>query len=299
MNCSGRAFSHAFLAKLALREIYIGEIVFNGNCPVRTYFGTFATSYAGCRAGFTCHSALVLVDTADIDPHAARTFVPEFDDILRAGLHAGSTCGTFLLVHFRQTCLRIHLDGSELACSHTVTATETAERTSRITAVKGSFDTAGRISAIIVYARAVCTCTVTPDRCDHRGFLLHLHAEHGCNFLHCLIATDRTEIVVQIWGFDTRLGEGTASCMSASSAVSSWKHLLHIVDPRIFLHLELCSHKIQDDGNISLKLFFLDIEHEIIGQFISKQVNDKVIQGHPSYRRQPGINFVLGNGRQR
>ena len=37
MNCSGRAFSHAFLAKLALREIYIGEIVFNGNCSVRTY----------------------------------------------------------------------------------------------------------------------------------------------------------------------------------------------------------------------------------------------------------------------
>ena len=139
MNCSGRAFSHAFLAKLALREIYIGEIVFNGNCPVRTYFGTFAAPDAGGGAGLAGHGTLVLVDAADKYPHSARSLVPQLDDILRTGLDTGPAGSTFLLVHFRKVCLRIYIDSTELAGGHTVTAHEASERTAGITTVEGSF----------------------------------------------------------------------------------------------------------------------------------------------------------------
>ena len=248
MDSTRRTLGHTFLAQFAFREIYIGKIVLYGNCSVRTYLRTFAAADAGGRACLAGNRSLILVDTTYIYPHPARTLVPQLYDILRAGLDTGSAGRTFLLIHFRKAGLGIYVDCTELTCGYTVSATQTPERASRITAVKGRLDTAGKVSAVNVHVLTVFTGSVAADHRDHRGLFLDLKAEHGCNLLHRFVSTDRTEILVQIHGLDTRLGESPAAGISAAAAVGSWKHLLHIVDPRIFLHLELCSHKIQDDS---------------------------------------------------
>ena len=157
MYCSRRTFSDAFLAKLALGEIYVCHIVLHGNGSVRAYLRTLSAAYTGHLAGFPGHGPLVLVDTAHEHSHAAGTLVPEFDDVLRAGPDTCPAGRTFVLVHFREPGLGIHADCTELAGSHAVSTAQTAEWAARVATVKGSLDTAGGISAVVIDLRAVLT----------------------------------------------------------------------------------------------------------------------------------------------
>ena len=127
MDSSGRAFSNAFLAELALCVVDVRDIVLNSDRLERTNLGTLAATDAGSLAGLTCHSTLVLVYARDIDAHVSATLVAKLDDRLRASLYAGATCSTLLLIYNREACSRIHLDCSELAGCNTVSTAETSK----------------------------------------------------------------------------------------------------------------------------------------------------------------------------
>ena len=125
----GRAGKYALAAGLALVVIDIAEVVLDGDCAELADRSTFAAAYAGVGAGLPCNSALVLVHAAN--PYAPLvlwhcTLVANLDDVLRAGLCAGAAGRTFGLVDLREACLRVHMDGAELAGSHTVATAETA-----------------------------------------------------------------------------------------------------------------------------------------------------------------------------
>ena len=157
MYCSRRTFSDAFLAKLALGEIYVCHIVLHGNGSVRAYLRALSAAYTGHLAGFPGHGPLVLVDTAHEHSHAAGTLVPEFDDVLRAGPDTCPAGRTFVLIHFRKPCIGIHSYRTELAGSHAIPAAQTSEWTSGVPAVESRLDTAGGISAVVIDLRAVLT----------------------------------------------------------------------------------------------------------------------------------------------
>ena len=142
MDSTSRALKHTFAAKLALCKIDVCEIVLHGNRAVRAGLRTFAATDAGCLTCLASNSALVLIDTRDENPHIARSFCTEFDDILRAGLHACSAGGALVLVNLRKPSLRIHVNSVELAGCHAVTAAKTAVGATRVTAVERSLHAA-------------------------------------------------------------------------------------------------------------------------------------------------------------
>lgn len=202
MDGTRRTYYHAFPAETAFVEIDVCHIVLDSYGSERTLLLTFAASDAGCLAGLARNCTLVLVHAADKYPAALRTLVAQLDDILRASLDTGAAAGAFLLVHDRKPRDRIHGESSELAGRNTIPASETAERTSGVTAVEGSLDLAGLVSAVLIGLRPVFTSSVAADHSDHGSLFRDFHTEDGSNFLHNFIASDRTEIVVQIRGFN-------------------------------------------------------------------------------------------------
>ena len=198
MDCTCRALSHTLLAELAFSEVDVREIVLHRDGLERTYLGALSAAYAGSLAGLAGSSTLVLVHAADEHTHIPAALVAKFDDVLRAGLHTSPACSTFLLVHDRKSCLRIHGDGTELARSDTVPAAETSERTACVTAVKSGLHTASLISAIFVGTRAVLTRSVAAHYSNLRLLCGHLNAEHGSNLLHTVVTPHRTEALVQV-----------------------------------------------------------------------------------------------------
>ena len=127
MDCSGRTFSHTFLAEFTFVEVDVSHIVLDCNSSERTYLCTFAASDAGSLAGFAGNSALVLVDTAYEDPHVPSAFVAEFDHALRACLCTCTASSTFFLVNNRKAGLRVHDNGPELTYAHAIPTTEASE----------------------------------------------------------------------------------------------------------------------------------------------------------------------------
>ncbi len=121
-------------------------------------------------------------------------------------------------------------------------------------------------------------------------------------------------------GLNTRLGKCTAAGVTATAAIGSRQHFLHLVDSRVFLNFELLGHKEKNDRkqrtedgddcnspdnccchivNNILELFFLYVKHEILGESVSKDIYTNIIEQNTANRAKSGINFVSGNGRQR
>ena len=127
MDGSCRAFSHTLLAKLALCEIDVRNVVLDCDRLEWAYLGTLAAAYAGSLAGLACHRSLVFVDAGYVNSHIPASFVAEFDDRLRASLHAGAASRTFFFINDRKSGNRIHRDCAELTGSDTVATAKTAE----------------------------------------------------------------------------------------------------------------------------------------------------------------------------
>ena len=142
MDGTCRALRHTLLAKLTLSVVDVSHIVLHCDSLERTYLGTLAAADTCCLAGLACNSTLVLVDARYEYTHVPATLVADLDDILRTCLHTCSAGCTLLLVHNGKSGGWVHGDGAELAGCHAVSATETTERTSCVTAVKGSLHTA-------------------------------------------------------------------------------------------------------------------------------------------------------------
>ncbi len=246
MNRSGRAYGLAFAAEFALRIIYVCDIVVHGYGTVRTGLDAHRTAYAGVGAGLFCDGSLVMVDAVHKLPHSSRTFGPEFYDGLGTCTHTCSAGRALFLVDLRQTCGRIHVDGVELAGRDAVSATETAVGAARIAGIKGGFHLAGSVSVIYIDFRTCFASSVTTHHSHHGGFVLDRVAKNRGHFFHDLVSSYRTVVAVQIRSFHGRFGECAAARVSAASAIGSGHYFLNLVNPGIFLYLELFSNEVKD-----------------------------------------------------
>ena len=248
MDGACRTLGNTLLAKLALGVVDVGNIVLHCDSLERTYLRTLAAADAGSLAGLARSRTLVLVYAGYVHTHIPAALVAKLDDSLRTSLHAGSAGSTLLLVDNRKTCCRVHSDGAELADRNAVATSETSERTSCVAAVESGLDTARLIAAVLVCARTVLTRSVATYHSHLRFLSDNLNAENGCNLLHTFVASYRTEAAVQIWRrLNAMLGKSAATCLSAASAVCTRQYLLHLVDPRILLDVELLRNDEKDN----------------------------------------------------
>ena len=104
-----------------------------------TLFHAFPTSDASCCTGFTGNVPFVLVHATNENSSVFYSFVPQFDDISRAGLHASSTCHAFLLGNDWETVF-VHVNGVERAGCYAISTPEATECTIGFSPVKGMFD---------------------------------------------------------------------------------------------------------------------------------------------------------------
>ena len=201
---------------------------------LRAYSAPDATD----RAGLLDRRPLVLVDTRDKDPHSTRTLRPQLDDGLRASLDTGSAGGALLLIHDRKTCLGIHRQRAELAGGHTVSAAKAAERAAGVAGVESGLHLAGSRAVIFIGPRPGGAGSGAAHNRHHRSLFLDLVAKDGGHLLHCLVASDRAIVVVQIRSLHRSLRESVAAGETTTTAVSAWHDLLHLLDARILLNLE-------------------------------------------------------------
>ena len=98
-----RAYAYTLAAKFALAEIDVGQVVFQGDSLEWTFFDAFSTTDASDCTSLAGDIPLVLVHAAHENTAVFRTFVPQFDDVSRAGFHAGTAGNTFLVGNDGQT----------------------------------------------------------------------------------------------------------------------------------------------------------------------------------------------------
>ena len=138
-----RALINALAAQAALVRIYVCQIVLKRDGLKRAGLDTLAATYAGNGARLLGNGALILVDAAYIYPAVHLVAVTQFYHVAWTSLDTGSACSTFILIHHRQACLRIHLYGIELTSLNAVTTSQAAPKTACITSVhQGSRSTA-------------------------------------------------------------------------------------------------------------------------------------------------------------
>lgn len=134
-----RAYAYTLAAKFALAEIDVGQVVFQGDSLEWTFFDAFSTTDASDCTSLAGDIPLVLVHAAHENTAVFRTFVPQFDDVSRAGFHAGTAGNTFLVGNDGQT-VGIHVYGIECANVDAIAATKTSVGTIRFTPVEGMLD---------------------------------------------------------------------------------------------------------------------------------------------------------------
>lgn len=160
-SVSGANF-YALAAHLTFVTIYVCYIVGHGNSFKRALFGTLATTYAGCCAGFACYGTFVFVYTAYIYATAFGAFLAQLYNVARAGFHAGTTCGTFIYIYNRQPGSDVECERTELTGCYAIAASETSESACGFAGVKAVDDgtTVGTFVDIYpwtIFARAVAT----------------------------------------------------------------------------------------------------------------------------------------------
>ena len=130
-----RALVHALAAQTALLKVNVCQVILKGDCLKRAGLDALATTYAGCIASLLGNGPLVLVYATYIDPAVQFVFVAEFNYVTRAGLGACSAGCALVLIHLRQSGLRVHPDSIELTCLYAVSATQTAVETAYLPTV--------------------------------------------------------------------------------------------------------------------------------------------------------------------
>ena len=141
MDSVCRAYAHALPAKFALAEIDVSQIVFQGDCLERTFLDTFPATDTGGGTSLAGDVPLVFVHAAYENTAVFRTFVPQLDDVSRAGFHASTAGNTFLVGNDGQT-VGIHVYGIERANVDAIAATKASVSTIGFTPVEGMLDRA-------------------------------------------------------------------------------------------------------------------------------------------------------------
>ena len=187
-----RALVNALAAQTALFKVNVRKIVLKSDSLKRTSLYAFSATDAGHGACLLGYRALILVHATYIDPAVHLILVTQFNDKARAGLYAGTTGSTLILINNRQASLSIHADGTKLTSPDTVSASKTAiETAGSATVHKGSRSTTPG-SVIDTQAWTILAGTVATYHCNLFNSNLNRMTRYGRDLLHNLALTCRT-----------------------------------------------------------------------------------------------------------
>ena len=163
MNSTCRANRYTLAAHTALRIIDISHIILYCDCFKRTLFRTFSATDTCIDTSLTGNSTFVFVYTADKYTTGLRSFLPQFNDILRTSFHTSSTSSTFVLINLWQSCLRVNFDSTEVTSFFTITVTQATKCTSGFSTIQSRSDATTLNTIISIGARASLASSVTTN----------------------------------------------------------------------------------------------------------------------------------------
>ncbi len=184
MYGSGGAYGFAFTAQTAFLIVDVGNVVDNGDSVKWALFGTFATTDAGCRAGFAGDGTLVFVDATYIHTTRFRPFIAQFDDTFGAGFYAGSASRTQIFINLGKTCLGIDVYGTECAGVFAIAISQATIGTAGLTTVQRSLDGTGLGSVVVTGLFAVGASAVAAYDSNFGSYLSGLFPQYGGDFGH-------------------------------------------------------------------------------------------------------------------
>ena len=91
------------------------QVIFDCNGFEWTNLLTFGAADTSYITSFPGNSAIVFVYATDINTARFGALLPQLNDVFRAGLHASTTSGTFVLHHFGKHGCGIDVDGVKRA----------------------------------------------------------------------------------------------------------------------------------------------------------------------------------------
>ena len=200
--------------------VYVSEIVLYRDCLKLAYLKALATSDTSVGASLTCHAALVLVDTADVETASLGTFLAELDDHLRTSLDTRSTGGTLIFVHLGKARLGIHMDRIKVAHSDAVAIAQTAVATARLATVQSRLDLAALSAYVSIDSWTRLAGTVTADDRYERIALGDSLTEDLSHLRHDRLSAYGAPKPLERGGFAASLGKACTAWVTAATAVS-------------------------------------------------------------------------------
>ena len=235
----------ALAAQLAFLEINIREVVGDGDGLVGADLKALAATDTCRLALLHGHSALLLVRAGDIDPHAARTFVAQLDNLTGASLDTRTATDAHILDDLGQTCLEIHLHGTVGTSLNTVAASEASVGAGALAGAErcehrtrgGTLETGQRGAQV--------ACAVTLDDGYLRFCLGGGQADNLTDLFHYGTTRRGARQRVERCGVDTGHRKVAASAASASAAVRAGQQGLDLVNAGVFVDMELLGHDVE------------------------------------------------------
>ena len=138
------------------------------------------------------------------------------------------------------------MDSIELTSRHAVAIAQATVSTARLANIERRGDSARLRTVELVSARALLAGSAATYRRHtsllHGSRLAEVSGDRG----HHLSTCNRTEESRDIVILDQSLRHVTTSGKTAASAVCTRKHLLDLIDARIFFDLELLGHEVEN-----------------------------------------------------
>ena len=192
-----RTCCNALTTQTTLVEVNVRNIVLNSDSLKLTLLNTFAATDTSCLTCLHGNRTLVLVHAANEYTAILRTLLAKFDDVTWTSLSTCTAGSTLIVINFRKTCLRVHVDSIELTGSDTVATAKTAETTRCFTSATTihygtSHQTIVRCNAWTVLAR-----TITTNDSDHWVSISNSHTQKICNLTHYIGSSHRTKKSVE------------------------------------------------------------------------------------------------------
>ena len=162
-------------------------------------------------------------------------------DVLRAGLDAGLTAGTLVLIYNSHTVH--HMDGIELTCLYAGTVAHASVLTALvIRAGNYRYGVAVLYAVIIIFLCSLAAGSSTLYESHHllEVCISGIHA-HGYGYLLCHLRSAYRAGIGGSLACSYGLGTGIAACKAAASAVGSGKELPDCILEGIGFDLELLS----------------------------------------------------------
>ena len=239
MDSVRRADGDALTAEAALGVVDVGEVVGYGDGLKLTLLEAERAADTGIAAGLLSDPTLVLIDAADEDATALGPLLTQLDDVLRAGLDAGTAGYALILEDDRQARLGVHVHSVEVTRVDAVRQAQTAPATVGVALVECGRDgtAAGTVIDIGTWARVASTITAHDG--DQRILLLGGDTEDAADLLHDGGTADGAEEPFEGLTLTAGASEGGASREATAPAVGLREDFSDLRDAGVFLDLEL------------------------------------------------------------